>query len=120
MVHFAEPLLCHVQIDLIQGMLDCLYAKCIPCITDCVMAELEKLGTKYRVALKVAKVSGDMDYNVLVPRMPVFLPDRPQMYIFGSSMRRASQNLVCMHVPPRPTKRCSSFQDSAGQMLTDP
>ncbi|KAK9821082.1 hypothetical protein WJX74_009801 [Apatococcus lobatus] len=45
------------KIDLIQGMMDCLYAKCIPCITDCVMAELEKLGTKYRVALKVAKDS---------------------------------------------------------------
>lgn len=29
-------------------MMDCLLAKCIPCITDCVMAELEKLGSKYR------------------------------------------------------------------------
>lgn len=37
-------------------MMDCLYAECIPCITDCVLAELEKLGAKYRVALKVAKV----------------------------------------------------------------
>ncbi len=37
-------------------MMDCLYAECIPCITDCVIAELEKLGQKYRVALKVAKV----------------------------------------------------------------
>ncbi len=44
------------QIDLVQGMMDCLYAKCIPCITDCVLAELEKLGQKYRVALRVAKV----------------------------------------------------------------
>ncbi|KAG4981121.1 hypothetical protein JHK82_034371 [Glycine max] len=26
-----------------------------PCITDCVMAELEKLGQKYRVALRIAK-----------------------------------------------------------------
>ena len=43
------------QIDLVQGMMDCLYATCIPCITDCVLAELEKLGQKYRVALKVAK-----------------------------------------------------------------
>ena len=25
-----------------------------PCITDCVMAELEKLGQKYRVALRYA------------------------------------------------------------------
>jgi rRNA-processing protein FCF1 len=37
-------------------MMDCLYAECKPCITDCVMAELEKLGQKYRLALKVAKV----------------------------------------------------------------
>ena len=36
-------------------MMDCLYAKCIPCITDCVMAEIEKLGQKYRVALRTAK-----------------------------------------------------------------
>eukprot|EP00003_Mantamonas_plastica_P032640 TRINITY_DN897_c0_g1_i1.p1 TRINITY_DN897_c0_g1~~TRINITY_DN897_c0_g1_i1.p1 ORF type:complete len:109 (+),score=15.37 TRINITY_DN897_c0_g1_i1:537-863(+) len=35
--------------------MDCLFAKCIPCITDCVMAELEKLGPKYRVALRTAK-----------------------------------------------------------------
>ena len=27
----------------------------IPCITDCVMAEIEKLGQKYRVALRIAK-----------------------------------------------------------------
>jgi rRNA-processing protein FCF1 len=44
-----------VQIDLVKGMMDCLYAECKPCITDCVMAELEKLGQKYRVALKIAK-----------------------------------------------------------------
>jgi rRNA-processing protein FCF1 len=37
-------------------MLDCLYAKATPYITDCVMAELEKLGQKYRVALRIAKV----------------------------------------------------------------
>lgn len=37
-------------------MVDCLYAQCFPCITDCVMAELEKLGQKYKVALKIAKV----------------------------------------------------------------
>ena len=36
-------------------MMDCLLAKAIPCITDCVVAELEKLGPKYRVALRLAK-----------------------------------------------------------------
>jgi rRNA-processing protein FCF1 len=35
--------------------MDCLLAKCIPCITDCVMGELEKLGGKYKIALRLAK-----------------------------------------------------------------
>ncbi|XP_052768999.1 rRNA-processing protein FCF1 homolog [Mya arenaria] len=43
------------KIDVIQGMMDCLYAKCIPYITDCVMAELEKLGSKYQVARRIVK-----------------------------------------------------------------
>ena len=43
------------KIDLVKGMMDCLYAQCVPHVTDCVMAELEKLGQKYRVALRVAK-----------------------------------------------------------------
>ncbi|RMZ57493.1 hypothetical protein APUTEX25_003736, partial [Auxenochlorella protothecoides] len=46
------------KIDLVKGMMDCLYAECTPCICDCVMAELEKLGQKYRVALKIAKIPG--------------------------------------------------------------
>lgn len=45
------------KLDIVTSMMDCLYAKCIPYITDCVMAELEKLGRKYRVALKIAKDS---------------------------------------------------------------
>lgn len=49
------------QIDLVKGMLDCLYAECTPCITDCVLAELEKLGQKYRVALKIAKVGNSRE-----------------------------------------------------------
>jgi len=43
------------KIELVGGMLACLDAKCIPCITDCVMAELEKLGSRYRLALRVAR-----------------------------------------------------------------
>jgi U3 small nucleolar RNA-associated protein 24 len=43
------------KLELISSMMDCLYAKCTPCITDCVMAELEKLGPKYRLALRVAR-----------------------------------------------------------------
>ena len=43
------------KMDVMQSMMDCLYAKCTPYITDCVMAELEKLGAKYRVALRIVK-----------------------------------------------------------------
>jgi len=43
------------KLELISGMMDCLYAKCIPCVTDCVLAELEKLGHRYRIALRVAR-----------------------------------------------------------------
>ncbi|XP_022653172.1 rRNA-processing protein FCF1 homolog [Varroa jacobsoni] len=43
------------KLDIVQAMMDCLYAKCIPYITDCVMGELERLGTKYRVALRIAR-----------------------------------------------------------------
>jgi U3 small nucleolar RNA-associated protein 24 len=43
------------KIDIFEGMMNCLLAKCIPVITDCVMAELEKFGSKYRLALRVVK-----------------------------------------------------------------
>ncbi|XP_050407255.1 rRNA-processing protein FCF1 homolog [Patella vulgata] len=43
------------KLDVFKSMMDCLYAKCIPYITDCVMAELEKLGRKYKVALRIIK-----------------------------------------------------------------
>lgn len=43
------------KMDIYLSMMDCLYAKCTPYITDCVMAELEKLGSHYRVALRIAK-----------------------------------------------------------------
>jgi len=43
------------KLELVGGMMDCLYAKCIPCVTDCVIAELEKLGQRYRLALRIAR-----------------------------------------------------------------
>ena len=43
------------KLDLITSSMSCLLAKTIPCITDCVLGEIEKLGPKYRVALRVAK-----------------------------------------------------------------
>jgi len=43
------------KLEMLETMMDCLYANCIPIITDCVMAELEKLGQKYRIALRIAR-----------------------------------------------------------------
>jgi len=43
------------KMDIIKSMMDTLYAKCIPYITDCVIGELEKLGPKYRLALQMVR-----------------------------------------------------------------
>lgn len=43
------------KVDLLAAMMDLLYAKCIPTFTDCTIAELEKMGDKFRLALRVAK-----------------------------------------------------------------
>ena len=43
------------KLEVVTEMMNCLYAKCIPIVTDCVVAELEKLGQKYRVALRLVK-----------------------------------------------------------------
>ncbi|PAV90198.1 hypothetical protein WR25_17245 isoform F [Diploscapter pachys] len=45
------------RMDVMQGFMDCLYAKCTPYVTDCVMGELEKAGRRFKIALKVRKLS---------------------------------------------------------------
>lgn len=43
------------KVDIFKGMMDLLLAKCIPYVSDCVLAELEKMGSKYRMALSLAR-----------------------------------------------------------------
>ncbi len=43
------------KIDVVDGMVDCLYAKCIPVVLNSVMAELESLGDKFKTALALSK-----------------------------------------------------------------
>ncbi|CAG2107054.1 unnamed protein product [Medioppia subpectinata] len=43
------------KLDVTQSMTDCLLSKCIPLVTDCIVAELQKLGAKYRLALRIVK-----------------------------------------------------------------
>ena len=43
------------KLDIFKSSIDCLLGKCIPYISECVIAELEKLGHKYRLALRLSK-----------------------------------------------------------------
>lgn len=43
------------KLDIFKASMDCLLGKVIPCISECVIAELEKFGKKYRLALRIAK-----------------------------------------------------------------
>jgi len=43
------------KIEMMRGFMDCLYAKVIPYITDCVLGELEKMGRRFKLALKIIK-----------------------------------------------------------------
>ena len=43
------------KLDIFKAAMDCLYGKCIPYITDCVISELEKLGHRYRMAIRLSK-----------------------------------------------------------------
>ncbi|KAK7083990.1 rRNA-processing protein fcf1 [Halocaridina rubra] len=43
------------KVDLVSGMMDCLYAKCIPYLTECVQGEMERMGERFRLALKLMK-----------------------------------------------------------------
>ena len=43
------------KLDIVKSMMDCLLAKCILYVTDCVIAELEKFGSRYHLALCLAK-----------------------------------------------------------------
>ena len=43
------------KLDIFKSSMDLLLGKCIPMVTDCVIAELEKLGHRYRLALRTTK-----------------------------------------------------------------
>lgn len=43
------------KVDIQTGLMDLLLAKCIPVVTDCTIAELEKLGSKFAIPRRLAK-----------------------------------------------------------------
>ena len=44
-----------MKIEVLRGMMDCLFSRSFAYVTDCVIAEIEKLGPKYRIALTLAR-----------------------------------------------------------------
>ncbi|MCP9263507.1 hypothetical protein DINM_006784 [Dirofilaria immitis] len=46
------------RIDLMQGFMDCLYAKTIPYVTDCVLGELENLDNDAKLLSKLLRIIG--------------------------------------------------------------
>eukprot|EP00923_Selenidium_pygospionis_P024811 GHVN01043570.1.p1 GENE.GHVN01043570.1~~GHVN01043570.1.p1 ORF type:complete len:208 (-),score=14.70 GHVN01043570.1:317-940(-) len=43
------------KLDPFKAMMDCLLAKSFPCVTDCVVGELEKMGHRFRLALRLVR-----------------------------------------------------------------
>eukprot|EP00919_Chromeraceae_sp_WS-2016_P041606 GHVR01099152.1.p1 GENE.GHVR01099152.1~~GHVR01099152.1.p1 ORF type:complete len:173 (-),score=28.19 GHVR01099152.1:166-684(-) len=43
------------KLDILKGLMDVLFAKVIPCVTDCVIGELEKMGKRFNLALRLAR-----------------------------------------------------------------
>jgi len=72
------------KLELVKAMMDCLYAKATPVITDCVMAELEKLGPRYRIALRIARD----------PRLERLRCDHKGTYADDCIVNRVMQNKI--------------------------
>lgn len=74
--------------------MDTLYASCRVIITDCVMAELEKLGTKYRIALRIARderwerVSCAHKGVYAVSKSSIFAPPHGKVSLFRGGFHR--------------------------------
>ncbi len=43
------------KLDIFKNSMDLLLGKVIPYVTDCVLAELEQLGHKYKLAIRLTK-----------------------------------------------------------------
>lgn len=57
---------------LVQSEMDCLYAKCAPCSTDCAMTEIEALGQKCGVVLESPRLH-DLADSCAYTKEPVLM-----------------------------------------------
>uniref|UniRef100_A0A667IBT1 rRNA-processing protein FCF1 homolog n=1 Tax=Lynx canadensis TaxID=61383 RepID=A0A667IBT1_LYNCA len=112
------------KLHLVQSMMGCLYSKCIPCITDCVMAEIEKLGQKYRVALRITKdprferlpctYKGTYADDCLVKRVT-----QHKCYIVATVDRDLKRRIRIEKIPGVPIIYISNYRYNIEQMPDD-
>ena len=63
------------KIDLLQSLLECLNSIAIPCVSECVIMELEKLGTKFKLALKYLKKRNIIKIKCFHPKNIIYADD---------------------------------------------
>ncbi|TDZ34579.1 rRNA-processing protein FCF1-like protein [Colletotrichum spinosum] len=97
-------------LPLLETMMDSLLATCHPTITDCVMAELEKLGPKYRIAMRVAK--DPRWHRITCTHKGIYADDcltnmvtRQQIYIVATNDRGLMSRI--RKVPGVPLLKCA-------------
>ncbi|TDZ17767.1 rRNA-processing protein FCF1 [Colletotrichum orbiculare MAFF 240422] len=98
------------SLPLLETMMDTLLATCHPTITDCVMAELEKLGPKYRIAMRVAK--DPRWHRITCTHKGIYADDcltnmvtRQQIYIVATNDRGLMSRI--RKVPGVPLLKCA-------------
>ncbi|KAF4828821.1 rRNA-processing protein FCF1 [Colletotrichum siamense] len=99
-----------MKLELLETMMDCLYATCHPIVTDCVMAELEKLGPKFRIPLRIARDErwqrakcdhkGTYGDDCLISRV-----QKDKIYIVATNDRGLQQRI--RKIPGVPIMKCA-------------
>mmetsp|Transcript_6264 Transcript_6264/g.16008 ORF Transcript_6264/g.16008 Transcript_6264/m.16008 type:complete len:147 (-) Transcript_6264:2092-2532(-) len=63
------------KIDLFSGFSECFLGKTVVCVSNCVLLELEKLGQKFRLALKCLRDNRIQKINCTHPANIVYADD---------------------------------------------
>ena len=63
------------KINPISSLTDCLNSLSIPCISECVLMEIEKLGPKFKLALKFIKNKNFIKLRCLHPKNIIYADD---------------------------------------------
>ena len=63
------------KLNLNESLVNCLNQLTIPCVSECVVLELEKLGPKFKLALKYLKNRSIIKLNCFHPKNIIYADD---------------------------------------------